>query len=53
MTSMNYLVATLNAIKLTGAKPVLADVNKNTSLLDLSEVKKKLAKKLKLLFLYI
>ena len=34
-------VATLNAVKLTGAKPVLADVNKNTSLLDLSEIKKK------------
>ena len=47
-------VATLNAIKLTGAKPVLADVNKNTSLLDLSEVKKKISKKTKaIIFVHI
>ena len=47
-------VATLNAVKLTGAKPVLADVNKNTSLLDLSEIKKKISKKTKaIIFVHI
>ena len=46
-------VATLNAVKLTGAKPVLADVNKNTSLLDLSEIKKISKKTKAIIFVHI
>ena len=47
-------VATLNAVKLSGAKPVLADVNKNTSLLGLSEIKKKISKKTKaIIFVHV
>tara|TARA_A100001011_G_scaffold397455_2_gene498505 strand:+ start:2894 stop:4036 length:1143 start_codon:yes stop_codon:yes gene_type:complete len=36
-----------NAIAVTGAKPVFADVNKNTMLLDLKNIKKKITKKTK------
>ena len=46
-------MATLNAVKLTGAKPVLADVNKNTSLLDLSEIKKISKKTKAIIFVHI
>ena len=43
---MTY-VATLNAVKLTGAKPKIVEVNTLTSTIDLNDLKKKLIKKLK------
>jgi len=47
-------VATLNAIKLTGAKPVLADVDLLTSTISLRDLEKKISKKTKaIIFVYI
>ncbi len=39
--------ATVNAVDLVGAKPVLVDINKETLLLDLDNLKKKITKKTK------
>ena len=39
--------ATVNAVSLTGAKPVLADVDKETLLLNLDKLKSKISKKTK------
>ena len=39
--------ATINAVNLTGAKPVLVDINKKTLLYDLDNLKKKITKKTK------
>ena len=39
--------ATVNAVSLTGAKPILTDVNKKDLLLDISKLKKNISKKTK------
>jgi perosamine synthetase len=39
--------ATANAVTLTGAKPVLVDVNKDNILIDINQLKKKISKKTK------
>ena len=46
-------IATANAVSLTGAKVILVDVDKDNLSIDLNSLKKKLQKKLKLLFLSI
>ena len=47
-------VATLNAIKLSGAKPVIVDVDIKTSTIDLNDLKKKVNKKTKaLIFVHV
>lgn len=47
-------VATLNAVKLSGAKPVIVDVDLNTSTIDLNDLKKKITKKTKaLIFVHV
>lgn len=51
--NMTY-VATLNAVKQTGAKPILVDVDLETSTISLSDLKKKISKKTKaIIFVYI
>lgn len=45
------MVATGNAIKLAGAKPVLVDIDEKTLCLDLAEAEKKINKKTKAIFL--
>ena len=40
-------VATLNAIKLIGAKPIIVDVDLNTATIDLKDLKKKITKKIR------
>ena len=40
-------VATLNAVKLAGAKPIIVDVDLETSTIDSKDLKEKLAKGLK------
>ena len=47
-------VATLNAVKLTGAKPKIVEVNTLTSTIDLNDLKKKINKKTKaIIFVHI
>lgn len=47
-------VATLNAIKLTGAKPVIVDVDLETSTIDLKDLKKKINQRTKaIIFVHI
>ena len=41
-------IATVNSVSYVGAKPILVDINKDTWLMDLQEIKKKLQKGLKL-----
>ena len=40
-------VASVNAISYVGAKPILVDINRNTWLMDINEIKKKITKKTK------
>ena len=40
-------VATLNAVKLTGAKPIIVDVDLKTSTIDINDLKKKLIQELR------
>ena len=44
-------VASVNAISYVGATPVLIDINKNTWLMDINEIKKKITKKTKAVIL--
>jgi perosamine synthetase len=44
-------VASVNAISYVGAKPVLVDINKNTWLMDINEITKKITKKTKAIIL--
>ena len=44
--------ATLNAISLSGAKPILVDVNKDNLLMSINDIKK-ITKKPKLFFLFM
>ena len=48
----NYtMVATPNSVKMIGAKPIFADVEKNTLFLDFNELKRKITKKTKAVIL--
>lgn len=44
-------VASVNAISYVGAKPILVDINKDTWLMDIDEIKKKITKKTKAIIL--
>ena len=47
-------VATINSVKLTGAKPIIVDVDKKTSTIDFEDLKKKINKKTKvIIFVHI
>ncbi len=43
----NTFIATYNAIKFSGAKPILVDTEKNSLLISLNQIKKKITKKTK------
>ena len=44
-------VASVNAISYVGAKPILVDINKDTWLMDIDEIKKNITKKTKAIIL--
>ena len=44
----NTFIATYNAIKFSGAKPILVDTKKNSLLISLDEIKKRITKKNKM-----
>ncbi len=47
-------VATLNSVKLTGAKPIIVDVGINTSTIDEADLKRKITKKTKaIIFVHV
>ena len=52
ITAANTAIPTISAIINSGAKPVLVDVDDNY-LIDFKDIKKKISKKLKLLFQFI
>ena len=44
-------IATVNSVSYVGAKPILVDINKDTWLMDLQEIKKKITKRTKAIIL--